>query len=59
MALCVVPGRVVHKRLTEKQLDLMVCPALRGQRLEEHDDALQVREHQPEENVYQGQGNVT
>lgn len=42
VALGVVPCRVVHERLAEKHLNLVVAPVLRGQRLQEHDDALGV-----------------
>jgi hypothetical protein len=41
MALCVVPGRAEHKRAAEENLDIVVCPILRRERLEEHDDTLQ------------------
>ena len=40
VALGVVPRRVVDERLAEQHLDLVVCPALRWQRLQEHDDPL-------------------
>ena len=44
MALSIVPGRVVHERLAEEHLDLVVRPVLRRERLQEHDDALGSRQ---------------
>ena len=40
MALRVVPRRIVHERLAEEHLDLVVRPALRREGLQVHDDPL-------------------
>ena len=40
MALRVVPRRIVHERLAEKHLDLVVRPALGREGLQVHDDPL-------------------
>ena len=45
MALRVLPGIAEHERLAEQQLHVVVRPALRRQRLQEHDDALRHDEH--------------
>jgi len=42
MALSIVPDRVENECLAQKHLDLVVAPVLRGEGLQEHDDALQM-----------------
>lgn len=42
MALRIMPYRVQHERLAQQHLNLVVVPVLRRQRLQEHDDALNV-----------------